>query len=87
LLPFILISLILRLTVAELLPQAELIDDLAVPVEIIDPKIFQMSTTLPDHLEKAPPGMMVLLVRLQMFGQVVDASAQERDLNLRGTGI
>jgi len=66
-----------------LLPQAKLVHDLTIPVEIIDPEILQMTPTLADHLEETPAGMMVLLVRLQMFGQVVDTPAQERDLNLR----
>jgi hypothetical protein len=70
-----------------LLTQSKLLDDLTIPIQIIDPQVFQMSPTLANHLQETPAGMLILLVRLQMFGQVVDASAQERYLNLRGTGI
>lgn len=66
-----------------LLPQAKLLNDLTIPVQIIDPQVLQMTPALADHLEKSPPRMVVLLVRLQMFGQVVDAPAQQCDLNLR----
>jgi hypothetical protein len=79
--------LVFGIVITGLFSQAEFLDNLTITIEIVDPQVFQMSPTLAYHLQETPPGMLVKFVRPQMFGQVVDASAQERDLNLRGTGI
>ena len=40
-----------------------------------------------NHLQKAATGMMILLVLLQMLGEINDASGQNCNLNLRGTSV
>ena len=38
-----------------------------------------------DHLQQAAAGVVILLMGLQMFGQIVDPLGENRDLYLRGT--
>ena len=40
-----------------------------------------------DHLEKSAAAVMILVVGLEMLGQVVDPVGKDRDLYLGGTGV
>jgi len=40
-----------------------------------------------DHLQQASPGMLVVLVHLEVPGEVSDAPCQNSDLYLGGTGV
>src|SRR5438067_984542 len=40
-----------------------------------------------DELQQSPTGVVVVLVLLEVLGQVADPLAQQRDLHLRRTGV
>jgi hypothetical protein len=42
---------------------------------------------LSHQLQQAPPGMMVFLVSLEMFGEIADAFTEQRYLHFWRTGI
>jgi hypothetical protein len=65
----------------------ELVNDLTVTVQIAFLQIVQMTTPLTDHFEETSPRMMVMLVRLQVFRQVTDTSAEQRDLHFGRTRV
>ena len=67
--------------------QAERVDQLAVAVEVLALQVIEQRAALADHLQQATPAVVVLVVVLQVLGQVRDALGQERDLNLRRTGV
>jgi len=46
-----------------------------------------MPPALPNQLEQTAPGMLVVLVELEVFYKMVDAGGQQRDLHLWRTGI
>jgi hypothetical protein len=70
-----------------LLSDAQFTNDVFVTIDILGLQVVQQSSALADKLEQAPSGMMVLLMDLEMFGQIADSFAQQRDLYFRGTGI
>ena len=59
------------------------LDQLAVAIGVLALQVIQESAALADELQQPAAGMMVLGVRLEMVGQVVDALAEECDLNFR----
>src|SRR6185369_284978 len=66
---------------------AELLDQILVAFLVGAPQVVEQRATLADHLEQATTGMVVLDVRLEMVGQVVDALRQDRYLHFRRPGI
>src|ERR1017187_3645524 len=70
-----------------LLADTEFADDVAVAIGIVRLQVVQKAAALADQLQKTAPGSVVLLVRLEVFGQFADARTQNRDLDLRRTGI
>lgn len=50
-------------------------------------EIPKQSPALADHHEQTPPAVMVLLVDLQVFREVIDPLGEQRNLNLRRTGV
>jgi len=46
-----------------------------------------MAATLTDQFQQASSRAFVVFVRLQVFGQGIDARCQERNLHFRGTGV
>lgn len=51
------------------------------------PKIIEHPASLTHHLEQPAPGMVVLLMNLEMPGQLLDAFGQERGLHFRRAGV
>ena len=70
-----------------LLSQAELADDRAVTLDINLLQVVEQVSSVTDHLLQTAAAVEVLLVGLQVRGQVVDASGQNCDLNLGRTGV
>jgi len=70
-----------------LLADTEFADDVAVAIGIVRLQVVQKAAALADQLQKAAPGSVVLLVRLEVFGQFADARTQNRDLDLRRAGV
>jgi hypothetical protein len=64
-------------------PETQSLDESLVAVEIPTLQIVQELSPLPDHHEKTPTGMEILLVRLQVLRQTANPMSQDRDLNLR----
>src|SRR3990172_6775336 len=64
------------------LPDAELLDQGLVAVLIDRLEIVEQATALPDELQEPAPAVVILLVRLEVLGEVRDAFAQQRHLHL-----
>ena len=71
----------------ELFPQAQSFYDASVPFDVLLHQVVQQTPALADHFQQAPAGMMVLLVVLQVFGQIADPFGQDGDLDFRRSGI
>src|SRR5690606_12790338 len=70
-----------------LLPDAKSLDQLGVAGCVLALEVVEQTTALSDELQQATSRVMVLGVRLEMLGQVVDALAEERHLDLGGAGV
>ena len=70
-----------------LLSQSELADDRTVTLDVSLLQIVQKVSSVTDHLLQTAAAVEVLLVSLEVHGQVVDTGGQDCDLNLRRTGI
>ena len=65
----------------------ELGDDGAVTLDVLGHQIVQHLAALTDHLQQAAAGVVVLLVDLQVLGELVDAGGENGDLHLGRTGV
>ena len=65
-----------------LLTDTESRDDGAVSLNVDRGQIVEQRAALTDHLEEAAAGVMILLVDLQVLGEVVDALGKQSDLYL-----
>src|SRR5579884_42841 len=77
-------------TAPEVLPlsaQTETLDQRAVALDVLGGQVLQQPAALTHQLVHAAAGVVVVLVRLQVLGQVVDPLGQQRDLDLRGAGV
>jgi len=50
-------------------------------------EVVEQTSTLRDHLQQAAPRMVIFLMGFEMLGELVDARAEQRDLNLRRARI
>src|SRR5438105_5856825 len=64
-------------------PQPELGDDRPVALDVLALQVIQQPATLADQLEQPPPRVVILGVRLQVVGEVIDPFAEDCDLDLR----
>ena len=64
-------------------PEAQVGDERSIPFDVVGGHVVEQPTPFPDEHEQTTPTVMVLLVDLRVFGEVVDAIAEERDLDLR----
>src|SRR5450756_564423 len=67
--------------------QAEPLDEAAVAVDVDLLKVAEQPTALADQEQQATTRVVVVLVHLQVLGEVLDARAEHRDLDLRGAGV
>ena len=72
---------------SSLLANAELPDELRVPVGVLALQVVEQPAPLADQLQQAAPRMVILDVGLEVFGQVADAFAEKGDLDFRGAGV
>jgi len=70
-----------------LFSDAKLLDQIAIGVDILLLEVIQKAPSLANELQQAPAGMMILLVRLEMLGQMIDPGAQQGNLHLRRAGV
>src|SRR5271165_2345355 len=67
--------------------QAEVGDQFAVALEIFALQVTEQTPALADLHEQAAAAVVILLVDLQVLGQLVDRGGEDRDLDVGGTGI
>jgi hypothetical protein len=72
-----------RITSSLLPAETELGDDRPVSLDVVFGDIVEHSATSTNKHQETSPTVMVLLVGLQMIGEVVDAIGQQRNLDLR----
>ena len=72
---------------ATLLAEPEVGDDLAVAIDVRLLEVVEKAATLADELEQATARMVVLLVGLEVLGEIGDALGDERDLDLGRAGV
>ena len=65
-----------------LLANAELVDERPITVLIDRPQVVEQPAPLADELEQPSPAVMVLLVGLEVLGEVSDSLGEERHLHL-----
>src|SRR5262245_4138333 len=68
-------------------PEAEAIDERAVPLRVGLFEISEKATTLAHQLQEATARMVILDVALEMFGEVGNAFREDGHLHLRRTGV
>src|SRR5262245_38233883 len=66
---------------------AEPLPDRAVAVDVLLGQVLQQPAAAADQQQQPAAAVVVMLVHLQMLGQVVDPPGQQRDLDLRRTGV
>lgn len=71
----------------DLLSDAQFCDNGAVSLDIRLNQVAQQVPAFADHLQKTTAGVVVVLIRLQVFRQRVDPAGQDRDLDFRRTGV
>ena len=71
----------------DLFPDAETLDQFSVPVGVLSLEVIEEATALADELQQPSTGVMILCVRLEVFGEVADSLAEERDLYFRGSCV
>ncbi len=67
--------------------QAQTADHLVIALNVRALEVIQQTSALRDHLKQAAPRVIVLLMSLEMLGQLVDSLAEQSDLHLRRTRI
>ena len=55
---------------------------LVVALDVRTLQIIEQTAALRDHLEQAPPRVVILLMDFEMFGELVDPLAKQSYLNL-----
>ena len=70
-----------------LLTDTQLSDQGTVTVDVLLLQVSQHRTALTNHLQQTAARVVILLVYLQVLGQLLDAGGQDCNLNLRGTGV
>ena len=70
-----------------LLSQTELFNDRTVALDIGLLQVAQKISSVTNHLLQAATAVVVLVVALEVFGQILDSVGQKRDLYLGRTGV
>ncbi len=72
---------------SKLLSNVQTFDNVEVSIGFDAANVVQQSTPSGNHSQQTTTRRKIFLVRSHVFGQVVDACRQYRDLNVRRTGI
>src|SRR5690606_19392051 len=67
--------------------QAELLDQRLVAGDILAVQVVEQAAAAVDHLQQAAAAVVVLLVELEVLGEMHDACGQQGDLDFRRTGV
>ena len=71
----------------QLLADTEASDDGTVALDVGFDEIIEQTLSLTDHFEQTASGMVVVLVGLQVLGEVVDSLGENGDLHLGRTCV
>ena len=77
----------IRQSPSNLFSKPQLFYDILISLQIGLPEVIEKPPPLPHQLQEASPGVVVLLVRFEVIGQIGYPIAQNRDLNLRRAGV
>src|SRR5687768_5454500 len=75
------------LSIKLLFAQTQLLDQAVVALDVLLLEVREQAAALVDHHQQAAARMVVLVVALEVLGQVADALGEDRDLDFGGTGI
>ena len=70
-----------------LFTQTQFLDDRAITHDVLLHQVVEKATTATDHFEKTTARVMILLMLLQVLGQIIDAAGQYRDLDFGRTRV
>src|SRR5438128_894289 len=70
-----------------LLADVQSLDEIRVALRVFAFEVVEKTAAFADKHQQATAGMVVLRVRLEMLGEVVDALAENGHLYFRGTGV
>src|SRR5918999_2430339 len=70
-----------------LLAYSQPLNQALISVEIVVFQIIQKPSSLADKLQEAASGMVIVNVSLEMFSEVFDTLAEQRDLHLWRAGV
>ena len=70
-----------------LFPDVQAFDEIGVTLRVLRLQVVQQAAAAADQHEETATRMMVLRVRFEVFGQVVDAFAENGDLHFGGAGV
>jgi hypothetical protein len=65
----------------ELFSNVQPFDQIRVSLGVFELEVIEQPAALADEHQEAAAGMVILRVRFEMLGQIVDALAEDRDLN------
>ena len=74
-------------TTIELLSQAELLNNGTVALDVCFLKVAEKISSVANHLLQTAAAVVVLVIALEMLGQIFDSVSKKRDLNLGRTGV
>src|SRR5215216_7127397 len=72
---------------APLLADIQSLDQVRIALRILAFEVVEQTPALPDQHQQAAARVMILCVRLEVLGEVVDAFAENGDLDFRGSGV
>ena len=70
-----------------LFADAETLDQGTVALNVDAHEVVEQISSLANHLQQAAAAVVILLVGLQVLGEVVDSLGENGNLNLRGTRV
>src|SRR5574341_2369388 len=70
-----------------LLADTQPVDQLGVPFRVLALEVIQQASPLSDEFQEPAARMVILCVNLEMFREVTDPLAEDRNLNLRGSCV
>src|SRR5690606_19138785 len=76
-----------RLAAELLLPQTQLLDQVVVARDVLLLEVREQAAALVDHPQQAAARVVVLVVVLEMLGQVADTLGEDRDLDFGGPRV
>jgi len=81
------ILLILKPVEQRLLTDSDLLDDRFVAFRVVGFEVVEQAATPADHHEEAAARAVVFLVQFEVFRQLGNTSAEQRDLDFRAAGV